>query len=38
MALQTANMAYVLETGRLTMKGAGKELLNNEAVRKAYLG
>ena len=38
MALQTANMAYVLETGRLTMKGAGRELLNNEAVRKAYLG
>ena len=38
MALQTANTAYVLETGRLTMKGTGKELLNNEAIRKAYLG
>jgi len=38
MALQTADFAYVLETGRLTMKGSGKELLNNEAVRKAYLG
>jgi branched-chain amino acid transport system ATP-binding protein len=38
MALQTANTAYVLETGRLSMKGAGRELLNDEAVRKAYLG
>ena len=38
MALQTANTAYVLETGRITMKGSGRELLNNEAVRKAYLG
>jgi branched-chain amino acid transport system ATP-binding protein len=38
MALQTANTAYVLETGKLTMKGAGRELLNNEAVKKAYLG
>ena len=38
MALQTANTAYVLETGRLSMKGAGKDLLNNEAVKKAYLG
>ncbi|MCL1808151.1 MAG: ABC transporter ATP-binding protein [Clostridiales bacterium] len=37
-ALHTANTAYVLETGRLTMKGIGKELLNNEAVKKAYLG
>jgi len=38
MALQTANTAYVLETGLITMTGEGKELLNNEAVRKAYLG
>ena len=38
MALQTANTAYVLETGRMTMKGTGKELLNDEAIRKAYLG
>ena len=38
MALQTAGTAYVLETGRLTMKGSGIELLNNEAVKKAYLG
>ena len=38
MALHTAHTAYVLETGRLTMKGVGKDLLNNEAVKKAYLG
>jgi branched-chain amino acid transport system ATP-binding protein len=38
MALHTASTAYVLETGRLTIKGAGKDLLNDEAVRKAYLG
>jgi len=38
MALQTANFAYVLEVGRIIMTGQGKELLNNEEVRKAYLG
>ncbi|MDR2909190.1 MAG: ABC transporter ATP-binding protein [Oscillospiraceae bacterium] len=38
MALQIADTGYVLETGRLTMKGAGKALLSDEAVRKAYLG
>ena len=38
MALHTADTAYVLETGRVTMKGAGKELLDNEQVKKAYLG
>jgi len=38
MALQTANDAYVLEVGKITMKGTGKELLDNEDVRKAYLG
>jgi len=38
MALQTANSAYVLEVGQITMTGTGKELLDNEDVRKAYLG
>ena len=38
MALHTADLAYVLETGRLTLSGSGKELLKNEAVKKAYLG
>ena len=38
MALLIADRAYVLETGRITMEGDAKELLNNEQVRKAYLG
>ena len=38
MALHTADLAYVLETGRITIQGTGKELLSNEAVKKAYLG
>ena len=38
MALRVADTAYVLETGRLTMKGTGDELLHDEAVKKAYLG
>ena len=38
MALKTADFAYVLETGRITMSGSGPELLVNEEVRKAYLG
>jgi len=37
MALQTANTAYVLKTGFISMKGTGKELLKNEEIRKAYL-
>jgi len=37
MALQTADTAYVLKTGQLSMKGTGRELLNNEEVKKAYL-
>ena len=38
MALKTADFAYVLETGRITLTGTGRELLVNEAVKKAYLG
>jgi branched-chain amino acid transport system ATP-binding protein len=37
-ALHIADVAYVMETGKITMKGTGKELLNNEDVKKAYLG
>lgn len=37
-ALSIADRAYVMEVGRLTIEGTGKELLNNDAVRKAYLG
>jgi branched-chain amino acid transport system ATP-binding protein len=38
MALRTADIGYVMETGNITMKGSGKELLANENVRAAYLG
>lgn len=38
MALHVANTGYVLETGNISMKGTGKELLQNEAVKEAYLG
>ena len=37
-ALGEATRAYVLEAGEITLSGAAKELLGNEAVRKAYLG
>jgi branched-chain amino acid transport system ATP-binding protein len=37
-ALSIADRAYVLETGRVTMDGKASDLLNNEAVQKAYLG
>ncbi|MBQ3593700.1 MAG: ABC transporter ATP-binding protein [Clostridia bacterium] len=38
MALQAADTAYVLETGRITMTGAGSELLRDERIKEAYLG
>ena len=38
MALKIADLAYVLETGSITMSGTGAELLANEKVREAYLG
>ena len=38
MALHTADIGYVLETGLITLSGPGKELLRDEKVRKAYLG
>ena len=38
MALKTADMGYVMETGRVTMSGPGQELLANESVKAAYLG
>ena len=37
-ALSIADKAYVLETGKIVLSGTGKELLNNEDVKKAYLG
>lgn len=38
MALQVADRAYVLETGRIIMDGKASDLMNDERVRKAYLG
>ena len=38
MALQTADLAYVMETGQITLSGPGRELMNNDAIKKAYLG
>jgi branched-chain amino acid transport system ATP-binding protein len=38
LALQTAHQGYVLEAGHLTLSGLASELLNDERVRKAYLG
>ena len=37
-ALQRANRAYVLEVGRVVISGPASELLDNQAVRAAYLG
>lgn len=38
MALELAHRAYVMESGKIKLSGTGKELAENEAVRKAYLG
>ena len=38
LALDLADYAYVLETGRLVVTGKPDELWNNEDVRAAYLG
>jgi branched-chain amino acid transport system ATP-binding protein len=38
LALQNADRGYVLEAGHITLSGAASELLNNEQVKKAYLG
>ena len=38
MALSLAEKAYVLETGRITLEGDAQKLINDENVRRAYLG
>ena len=38
MALHTADTGYVLETGKITLTGTGRELLADESVKAAYLG
>jgi branched-chain amino acid transport system ATP-binding protein len=37
-SLKLARCAYVLENGRITLTGSGDELLNDDRVRRAYLG
>ncbi len=38
MALQIADRAYVLESGRIKLSGTGKELADSDEIKKAYLG
>ena len=38
MALNIADRAYVLETGKVTLSGSAGELLENDKVKSAYLG
>jgi len=38
MALSVADRAYVLETGRIVMQGDARALLEDDQVRRAYLG
>ena len=38
MALEIAQMAYVLQSGEIVLSGPGPELMDSEAVREAYLG
>ena len=37
-ALEIANRAYVLETGKMVLSGDAKEMMDNASVKKAYLG
>jgi len=37
-ALEISDRAYVLETGKITLSGTGKELMQSPEVQKAYLG
>ena len=37
-ALSVSHRAYVLETGKIVLEGKAEELLNNEEIKKAYLG
>ena len=37
-ALSIADRAYVLETGKIVLEGDAKELMNDDSIKKAYLG
>jgi len=38
LALQMADRAYVMESGRIALGGSARDLLHNEDIRRAYLG
>ncbi len=38
MALQVADRAYVLESGKIALSGTGRELAESDSIKKAYLG
>ncbi len=38
LALGIADRGYVLESGRISLEGPADELMNDDAIRKAYLG
>lgn len=38
MALQSADRAYIIKNGNIELEGSAKDLLNNDVVKKAYLG
>lgn len=37
-SLKLSDRAYVMENGKIIMEGKGKDLLNSDEIRKAYLG
>lgn len=37
-ALSIADRAYVLETGKIVLEGDAKEMMNDDSIKKAYLG
>jgi branched-chain amino acid transport system ATP-binding protein len=38
LALSIADRGYVLESGHISIEGAADQLMNDDAIRKAYLG
>jgi branched-chain amino acid transport system ATP-binding protein len=38
LALGVADRGYVIETGQIVLEGTSQDLLNNEDVRRAYMG
>jgi branched-chain amino acid transport system ATP-binding protein len=38
MALKISDRAYVIESGKIVLEGAARELMEDDSVKKAYLG